>query len=160
MRGRIAAIVMAALLLLYLVVVAQLAFRLIAVDSGVARALGVALVVLPMIGAWTLVVELRFGIRSERLVRRLREAGELPADTLPKLTSGRPVRSAADAEFPRYKAGVRFDLGSVSPTTRAATGVARGSRSGARSSSSAAPAGTAPSPGSRRLPLRPSHAER
>jgi hypothetical protein len=112
MRGRIAAIVMAALLLLYLVVVAQLAFRLIAVDSGVARALGVALVVLPMIGAWTLVVELRFGIRSERLVRRLREAGELPADTLPKLTSGRPVRSAADAEFPRYKAEVEADPGS------------------------------------------------
>jgi hypothetical protein len=112
MKGRIAAVVMAALLVLYLVVVTQLALRLIAVDNGVSRALGVALIVLPLIGAWALVAELLFGIRSERLVRRLRDVGELPVDTLPKLTSGRPVRSAADAEFPRYKAEVEADPGS------------------------------------------------
>jgi hypothetical protein len=106
MRGRIAAIVMSALLLLYIVLVVRLAFRLIAVDDGIAKALGIALVVLPVIGLWALIAELLFGIRSQRLVTRLAATGELPEENLPVRTSGRPVRSAADAEFPRYKAEV------------------------------------------------------
>lgn len=103
MRGRIAAIVMSALLVLYLVLVARLALRLIAVDDGIAKALGIALIVLPIIGLWALIVELLFGIRSQRLVTRLAAAGGLPQEDLPIRTSGRPVRSAADAEFPRYR---------------------------------------------------------
>jgi cytochrome c-type biogenesis protein CcmH/NrfG len=109
MKGRIAAILMSALLLLYLALVAQLAIRLIGVDNPISRALGVALLVLPIIGAWALVAEILFGIRTQRLVRTLEAAGELPVDTLPKRTSGRPLRAAADAEFPRYKAEVEAD---------------------------------------------------
>ncbi len=112
MKGRLAAILMSALLLLYLVLVIQLAVRLIAVDNAVSKALGIALVVLPVIGAWALVAEILFGIRTQRLVRTLDTAGELPVDTLPKRASGRPLRAAADAEFPRYKAEVEADPGS------------------------------------------------
>lgn len=112
MKGRLAAIVMSALLLLYLVLVIQLAVRLIAVDNAVSKALGLALVVLPVIGAWALAAEILFGIRTQRLVRTLDTAGELPVDTLPKRASGRPLRAAADAEFPRYKAEVEADPGS------------------------------------------------
>ncbi|MBK4347595.1 hypothetical protein [Lacisediminihabitans changchengi] len=112
MRGRVGAIVMTALLVLYLVLVTQLAIRLISVDEPVAKALGIALLVLPVIGLWALIAELLFGLRSQRLTRRLADAGELPADTLPSRASGRPVRSAADAEFPRYKAEVEADPGS------------------------------------------------
>jgi hypothetical protein len=111
-RGRVAAILMAALLLLYLVVVAQLALRLIALDDAVSRALGIALIVLPLIGLWALAAELLFGVRSQRLTSILGAAGELPVDTLPARASGRPIRSAADAEFPRYKAEVEADPGS------------------------------------------------
>nr|WP_307812237.1 hypothetical protein [Lacisediminihabitans changchengi] len=103
---------MTALLVLYLVLVTQLAIRLISVDEPVAKALGIALLVLPVIGLWALIAELLFGLRSQRLTRRLADAGELPADTLPSRASGRPVRSAADAEFPRYKAEVEADPGS------------------------------------------------
>ena len=112
MRGRIAAIVMSALLLLYLVLVVQLAFRLIAVENGISKALGIALVVLPLIGFWALVAELIFGIRSQRLTTVLRSSGELPVENLPIRTSGRPIRSAADTEFSRYKAEVEADPGS------------------------------------------------
>ena len=112
MKGRIAALLMAALLVLYLVLVTQLAVRLFLVDNGVSKALGVGLIVLPMLGLWALVAELIFGIRSERLVRLLEASGELPLDTLPKRTSGRPERSAADAEFPKYQAEVEANPGS------------------------------------------------
>jgi hypothetical protein len=109
MRGRIWAILMAMLLLLYLVLVTQLALRLITLDDAISRVLGVALLVLPLIGLWALVAELVFGVRSQRLTTMLARAGELPIDTLPSRASGRPLRSAADAEFPRYKAEVEAD---------------------------------------------------
>jgi len=112
MRGRLGALVMTALLVLYLVLVTQLAVRLISVDEVVAKALGIALLVLPLIGLWALIVELVFGLRSQRLTTILAEAGELPVDDLPTRASGRPVREAADAEFPRYKAEVEADPGS------------------------------------------------
>lgn len=109
MRGRAAAIVMAAVLVLYLVLVAQLAVRLILIDDAVSRTIGIALFVLPVIGAWALVAELVFGIRSQRLTTMLAQSGELPVDTLPAKASGRPIRSAADAEFPKYRAEVEAD---------------------------------------------------
>jgi hypothetical protein len=107
--GRISAILMALLLLLYLVVVTQLALRLIAIDDTVSRALGIALIVLPLLGFWALIAELLFGIRSQRLATRLAAAGELPVDSLPRRASGRPIRSEADAEFPRYRAEVEAE---------------------------------------------------
>ncbi|MBG6107766.1 tetratricopeptide repeat protein [Frigoribacterium sp. CG_9.8] len=112
MKSRIAALSMSALLVLYLVLVLQLAIRLIAVDNGIAKTLGIALLVLPLLGAWALAAELLFGIRTQKLVSRLDAAGELPVDSLPKRTSGRPERAAADAEFPHYKAAVEADPGS------------------------------------------------
>ncbi|HEY9499794.1 MAG TPA: hypothetical protein VIQ78_12290 [Terrimesophilobacter sp.] len=104
MSSRVLAIVMAALLLLYLALVTQLAFRLLAVPEFVAKALGVALIVLPIVGLWSLVVEFLFGARSERLGRELAEEGELPLQDLPRRPSGRVDRAAADAAFGRYQA--------------------------------------------------------
>jgi hypothetical protein len=112
MRGRIAVVLMSALLVLYLVLVTQLAVRLVVVDNAISRALGTALIVLPLLGLWSLIAELVFGMRSARLVRFLDASGELPVDDLPKRTSGRPERAAADAEFPRYRAEVEADPGS------------------------------------------------
>ena len=112
MKGRFAAVLMSALLVLYLVLVLQLAIRLIAVDNAISKVLGIALLVLPLLGAWALVAEILFGLRTQRLVRQLDVAGDQPVDSLPKRTSGRPERAAADAEFPRYKAEVEADPGS------------------------------------------------
>lgn len=112
MSGRIGVALMAVLLLLYLVLVATLAVRLVAVDSGISRALGIALFVLPLIGLWALIVEIRFGLSSQRLTGIVRREGDLPGDSLPLRPSGRPVRSAAEAEFPRYREAVEADPGS------------------------------------------------
>ena len=106
MRVKVAGLIMAALLVLYLVVVAQYALVLIGTEVPVAVAMGVALLVLPLIGAWALAVELLFAFRAERLLGVLRTEGGLPVDDLPRLPSGRPDPAAADAQFPTYQAEV------------------------------------------------------
>ena len=104
--NKLAGLVMGALLLLYLVFIVQYGFVLLAIGGPVATAMGIALLVLPLVGAWALALELRFGFRSERLLGILRSEGGLPEDDLPRLPSGRAQRDAADAAFPHYKAEV------------------------------------------------------
>jgi len=106
MRNRLAAVFMALLLLVYLVLVAQRAVLLMASGDGVGIAMGVALIVLPFIAAWAIGRELLFGARTEKLVRLMAAEGTLPVDDLPHRASGRPLRDAADADFPQYKAEV------------------------------------------------------
>ena len=102
---------MSALLVLYLALVVQLAVRLIGVDSPVGKFLGIALIVLPLLGFWAMLAELLFGIRSQRLVAMLKAHNQLPVEVLPMRSSGRPIRSAADAEFPLVKADVEANPG-------------------------------------------------
>ena len=106
MKARFAAITMAVLLGLYLVFVVQYSFVLIGTGNTIAQVMGVALLVLPLIGAWALVSELVFVARGEKLVRLLGQEGGLPIDDLPRLPSGRIDPVAADAQFPLYQAEV------------------------------------------------------
>lgn len=106
MKGRAAALVMALLLLLYVVLVGQRAVLFLSTGEPVAIALGVALLVLPLLGLFALVVELRFGLRTQAIVRQLASEGELPVDDLPRRASGRYERESADAAFPAYKEAV------------------------------------------------------
>jgi hypothetical protein len=108
-KARVAAIVMAVLLVIYLGFVVQYSFVLIGTGVPVAVAMGVALVVLPIIAAWLLLREILFVVRGERLVRILGEAGQLPVDDLPRLPSGRVDVSAADVQFPAYQAAVEAE---------------------------------------------------
>jgi len=71
-----------------------------------AIAMGAALVVLPIIAAWALGRELWFGVRAERLGKRLESEGALPGDRVSVRPSGRVVREDADAVFPGYRADV------------------------------------------------------
>lgn len=70
----------------------------------IAKVLGGALAVLPLIAVWWFVVESRFVLGGQRLLRRLGEAGGLPVDDLPRLPSGRIDPAAGKAEFPRWQA--------------------------------------------------------
>ncbi|HEX4059347.1 MAG TPA: hypothetical protein VHX87_13645 [Galbitalea sp.] len=106
MKNVVAVLVMAVLLALYLGLVAQHAIVLLGTGILVGQIEGIALLVLPVIGAWALVVELVFGVRAQRLLRLMTQRGALPVDDLPHLPSGRPVRAAADLEFPKYQAEV------------------------------------------------------
>jgi tetratricopeptide (TPR) repeat protein len=105
-KGRTAALVMALLLVLYVVLVGQRAVLFVSTGEPVAIALGLALIVLPLLGLFALVVELRFGLRTQEIVRQLEREGELPVDDVPRRASGRYEREAADAAFPSYKEAV------------------------------------------------------
>lgn len=106
MKGRLAVVLMSLLLLVYLVLVGAQAVKFILSGEPIGIVIGAALIILPIIGVWALARELQFGFGSERLVRRLDAEGELPPDDLPTRPSGRPVREAADADFPQYRAAV------------------------------------------------------
>lgn len=106
MKGRLAAGLMALLLVFYLVLVGWRAVLFLQSGEIIGIVIGVALLVLPLVGVWALVAELRFGRNSERLVRRLEAEGGLPVEDLPIRPSGRPMRDEADAEFPIYRAAV------------------------------------------------------
>ncbi len=106
MRTRIAVLVMAALLALYLIFAVRYGLILIGVGQPVAIAIGVALLILPVIGAWAMVSEILFAVRADRLAKRLEEEGGMPSERVPVSASGRVDRAAADALFPSYRAAV------------------------------------------------------
>lgn len=103
MSARIGVAVMGALLALYIVLVAQRAWLLLTSGEPIGIAMGVALVVLPVIAAWALWRELAFGIGSQRLARLLEAEHALPAEAVDVRPSGRPDRAQADALFPAYR---------------------------------------------------------
>ncbi len=97
---------MAGLLALYLWAALYQGIVMIGTGVPVAIVMGVALIVLPVVGAWALWRELAFGFTTAKLVKILREHGPLPGDDIEHLPSGRPVRDQADEEFPRYARAV------------------------------------------------------
>ena len=105
-RAIAGSIFMAVLLVLYMWVAGYQAFVMMSSGNAIVITMGIALVVLPVVGVWALVRELAFGIRSGALIKRLEVEGGLPEDTLPHRPSGRTVRESADEEFPVYAAAV------------------------------------------------------
>jgi hypothetical protein len=99
--------VLAAAVGVYLVFTAMRAWALIASGDPVPVALGFAVIVIPLIGAWMLWRELAFGMRSQALGRQLGDEGGLPVDDLPRTPSGRIERDAADARFADYEQDVQ-----------------------------------------------------
>jgi hypothetical protein len=97
---------MAALLVLYMWVAGYQGYVMITSGNGIVITMGVALLVLPVIGVWALVRELSFGVRSGNLIKRLEAENGLPVDDLEHRPSGRTIRESADEEFPRYAAEV------------------------------------------------------
>ena len=106
MSARVGVAVTAVLLALYIVLVGQRAVLLLGSGDAIGVAMGVALVVLPLIAVWALGRELWFGVRAEQLGRRLEAEGGVPEEDVAVRPSGRIVRADADALFPAYRAEV------------------------------------------------------
>ncbi|GAA4829685.1 tetratricopeptide repeat protein [Saccharopolyspora rosea] len=102
---RTTAFVVAAALLVYLVLMGERAFTMLVSGQPVFIVLGVAVLVFPVLGALMIVDQLRFGLQTERLARRLDEEGALPdVSHLPRRPSGRVERDAADSWFDEKQA--------------------------------------------------------
>jgi hypothetical protein len=108
-RTRVAVVVMAALLVLYLVFALRYGLVLIGVGQPVAIGLGVGMLVLPILALGLTAAEVVFAVRAEALGRRLEKEGGLPTEELPLTASGRIERAAADELFPSYRAAVEAD---------------------------------------------------
>ena len=106
MTARIGALIMAALLALYIALVAQRAWLLLTSGEPIGIGMGVALIILPAIAAWALWREVSFGLGTQRLARQLEADGDLPAEQLDVRPSGRADRDQADALFPAYRDAV------------------------------------------------------
>jgi len=76
---------------------------LIGTGDPVAIGLGVAVLVIPVVGLYLVWREVQFGRQTEVLARELAEVGGLPVDDLPRRPSGRIERGAADAAFEKYR---------------------------------------------------------
>lgn len=100
MRARNVALVMTAVLLVYLVILADRAFLLIGTGEALPVLLGIGVLLLPLLGIWIVVATWRSGTKIQRLSRRLDAEGALPdTSDLPRMPSGRVDRKAADAWF-------------------------------------------------------------
>lgn len=104
MMSRIGVGVMGLCLALYIVVVGQRAVLMLMTGEPIAIALGIALIVMPLIGAWALVKEMQFGFAADRLGRELDAEGGMPVAETELTPSGRIARSDADPLIQRYAA--------------------------------------------------------
>lgn len=95
--------VMSALLVLYFAFVGIRSIALLQSETVVAKLMGTALLVLPLIGFWALIRELMFGYRATQLVDILDAEGQLPDDLGEPSGNGRPDRAQADAVFAHYQ---------------------------------------------------------
>lgn len=98
MKPKVLAGLITVALIGYFLLMARQAFVFIS-QGGLLVPLGLAILVLPLLGVYVVVREWQFGRRTQALATELGRRGELPEDDLPKRASGRPQRDAADARF-------------------------------------------------------------
>lgn len=91
------------------VLVAGRGIALIGTGDATAIVFGLAVIGVPVVGAWVVWREIAFGRRLQRLGERLGREGGLPVDDLPRTASGRIERDAADAAFAEARADVDAD---------------------------------------------------
>jgi cytochrome c-type biogenesis protein CcmH/NrfG len=97
-------------MLAYVVLLGRLAVAMIASGRPAAVGLGLALLIMPVIGLWVLIATLRAGFAHQRLARLIAADGmELDTSALPRRPSGRIERDAADALFATVRAEVERD---------------------------------------------------
>jgi len=101
---RIGVAVIGAALVLYFVLMGQKAVLFIASGDPVGIAMGIALIVLPLIGVWALVREIQFGVHAEKLGTRLNAEGGMPEAESELTPSGRIAKADAEPLIQRYAA--------------------------------------------------------
>ena len=97
-------------LIFYFAMLTRTAIALIRSGTPAAVALGIGVLILPVVGAWVMAATLRAGLAHQRLARLAAEYGmELDVTDLPRMPSGRIQREAADALFQTTRAELDAD---------------------------------------------------
>ena len=103
MRTKATIVIVVVVLVFYEALMGFKGVALLAGGSHVGQVLGVALLVLPLLGLGLVWREIEFGRRTAVLARALDAEGGLPGDEVPRRPSGRVDRRAADAVFDRFR---------------------------------------------------------
>ena len=97
-------------MLVYFGTLTQTAIALLRTGTMAATALGVGVLLLPIVGIWAVVATLRAGLAHPRLARLAAEDGvDLDVSALPRTPAGRVQRDAADALFRSVRGEVEAD---------------------------------------------------
>ncbi|MEU8134907.1 hypothetical protein [Streptodolium elevatio] len=109
MKQRVTALVLIGVLVFYVLLVGSRGVLAIKDGRLTMMALGVGVLIIPVIGVWYIWRELRFGFTMQQLARELEAEGELPADELERTPGGRIDRASADEIFAKRKAETEAD---------------------------------------------------
>lgn len=97
-------------LVVYFVLLGRIATEFVVSGRPAAIGLGLALMILPLIGVWVMVSTVRAGLAHQRLARIIHDEGmELDVSALPRMPSGRIRRDAADELFQTVREEVERD---------------------------------------------------
>ena len=99
---------MLALTLFYVLTLLGRGIILLQEPSLIAVAMGLAILVLPLVALWALFAELQFGLKAQRLSRRL-IALDIPGLDLDLRASGRATKDSANKELERIQDAVNRD---------------------------------------------------
>ena len=97
--AKLGAIVTGALVIMYVALLGQRGFELLATANTIAQAMGALILALPVFALWGIVRELVFGLQIERLAKEVEAQGEWPNLAFELRPSGRPTRESADRVF-------------------------------------------------------------
>ena len=100
---------MAALVLVYLVLLGQRGYIFLMQDQPVGKVMGFFILVLPAFGLWGIFRELKFGLNVEKLGRTLEDEKGWPSFEFSLRPSGRAVKSEALLEFERFRVAAELD---------------------------------------------------
>ena len=106
MRARSTALILVAVLVFYLLLAAERGIWLIGTGRPLLVVFGIGVLMLPCVGAWFVVAEVRMGSASSRLGRQLEAEGLWPTEEIPRKPSGRVDLAAADEIFEKRRAEV------------------------------------------------------
>ena len=107
--AKFGAIVMTGLLGVYLTLVWERSIALVNSPQPIAVAIGSLMLFLPVVAAWGIFLELRFGLRIEKLGEILKKDNAWPRFEFELRPSGRPTRESAEAIFGKYQKLVEND---------------------------------------------------
>ena len=99
---------MLALTLFYVLTLLGRGIILLQEPSLIAVAMGLAILVLPLVALWALFAELQFGLKAQRLSRRF-IALDIPGLDLDLRASGRATKDSANKELERIQDAVNRD---------------------------------------------------
>lgn len=94
---------MSALLVMYVALLFNVGISLLNSHKPVGQVMGALILFFPILGAWAIFTELKFGLAAEKLCERVEREGSWPNLGIEYRPSGRADKSSADAAFGVWK---------------------------------------------------------